>query len=167
MFMKLVIAVLVLVGLGLAVRIYMSRPAEDRLRAGERVAIRDLRDPIPGNAFLACPPDYCRAKAAASPVFAIPVEQLAALWTQMLAGEPNIVKVAAEPDQHRLVVIQHTPLLRFPDIITVEFVALGPDRSSLAVYSHARYGSGDFGTNRRRVEAWLNRLQNLATGGGR
>ena len=80
----------------------------------------------------------------------------------MLAGEPGIVIVADEPTQHRLVVIQHTSLLRFPDIVTTEFVPLDGDRSSVAVYSQSRYGSGDFGTNRRRVLAWLDRLRLLA-----
>jgi hypothetical protein len=164
MVMKLIIAVLILVGLGLAVRIYMSRPVEDTLRPDEQVEIRELRDPIPGNAFLACPPDYCRATAGPSPIFSLPVDRLAELWTQMLADQPHIVVVTAEPDRHRIVVIQHTSLLRFPDVITAEFVALGPDRSSVAVYSKARYGTGDFGTNQRRVVAWLDRLQILAAG---
>jgi uncharacterized protein (DUF1499 family) len=92
----------------------------------------------------------------------MPVDRLAQLWAEMVAGEPHVVTVANELAQHRVVAIQHTPLLRFPDIVTVEFVALGPDRSSLAIYSHARYGSGDFGTNRKRVLAWLSRLEQLA-----
>jgi uncharacterized protein (DUF1499 family) len=162
MFMKLVIAALVLVGLGLAVRIYMGRPAEDVLRADERVDIRALRDPLPGNAFLTCPPDYCQATAAPSPVFPLPIDRLGELWAQMLAMQPNVVKVAATPDRNRLVLIQHTPLLRFPDIVTVEFVPAGPDKSSLAVYSRSRYGKGDFGTNRKRVLDWLAKLQALA-----
>jgi uncharacterized protein (DUF1499 family) len=164
MVMKLIIAVLILVGLGLAVRIYMSRPVEDTLRPDEHVEIRELRDPIPGNAFLACPPDYCRGTAGPSPIFSLPADRLAELWTQMLADQPRIVVVSTEPNRHRIVVIQHTSLLRFPDVITAEVVALGPDRSSVAVYSKARYGTGDFGTNQRRVEAWLNRLQILAAG---
>ena len=80
----------------------------------------------------------------------------------MIAGQPNVVIVAEEPAEHRQVVIQHTPLLRFPDIVTVEFVALGADRSSLAIYSRARYGISDFGTNRRRVLAWLSQVEALA-----
>jgi uncharacterized protein (DUF1499 family) len=162
MFNKLLVVILVLAGLGLAVRLYMNRPEEDRLRPEEEIVIRDLRDPIPGNAFLACPPDYCAATAASSPVFALPADALAERWTAMLAGEPHVVVVASEPDRHRMVVIQHTPLLRFPDVVTVEFVALGADKSSLAIYSRARYGSGDFGTNRKRVLAWLARLRQLA-----
>jgi uncharacterized protein (DUF1499 family) len=140
----------------------MSRSGEDRLRYREAVDIRDLRDPIPGNAFLACPPDYCQAMAASSPIFSLPAARLVQLWTQMMTGEPRIVIVTDEPQQHRLVIIQRTPLLRFPDIVTVEFVAIDDNRSSLAVYSRARYGSGDFGTNRRRVLAWLGRIEQLA-----
>jgi uncharacterized protein (DUF1499 family) len=162
MLTKLIVAALLLVGVALAVRIYMSRPAEDQLRPDEHIAVRELRDPIPGNAFLACPPDYCRASAAPSPIFALPAERLAELWSKMLAGEPNIVIVASETVEHRLVVVQHTSLLHFPDVITAEFVALGPDKSSLAVYSRARYGKGDFGTNRKRVLAWFGRLEAMA-----
>ena len=80
----------------------------------------------------------------------------------MLASEPGIVIVADEPAQHRLVVIQHTKLLRFPDVVTAEFVALDNDRSSVAVYSKSRYGSGDFGTNRKRILRWLDRLRQQA-----
>jgi uncharacterized protein (DUF1499 family) len=99
--------------------------------------------------------------AAPSPIFSLPVARLVQLWTQMMT-EPRIVIVTDQPQQHRLVIIQHTPLLRFPDIVTVEFVAIDDNRSSLAVYSRARYGSGDFGTNRRRVLAWLGRIEQLA-----
>jgi len=97
-----------------------------------------------------------------SPIFAIPVERLADDWEKVIAGAAGVVPVAAESAQHRLVFIQHTPMLRFPDIVTVEFVALAPDRSSLAIYSRSRYGRGDFGTNRRRVERWLARLAKIA-----
>ncbi len=163
MLVKLFIFLMVVAGLGLAGRLYMGRSAEDRLQPGEHIDIRALRDPLPGNAFLVCPPDYCQATTAApSPLFALPVERLAQLWDEMIVGQPNVVIVAEEPAEHRQVVIQHTPLLRFPDIVTVEFVALGADRSSLAIYSRARYGLSDFGTNRRRVLAWLSQVEALA-----
>lgn len=161
MIVKLVVAAVVLAGLGLAVRLAMGRSAEDRLLPKERVVIGELRDPLPGNSFLACPPGYCAATGAASPEFAISLERLEAAFDDMLAGEIYVVAVADEPERHRRVVIQHTPMLRFPDIVTIEFVALGPDRSSVALYSRARYGISDFGTNRRRVLRWLSRLERL------
>jgi uncharacterized protein (DUF1499 family) len=162
MLTKFLIVVLLVAGLGLGVRLYMGRTAEDTLRRGERITIRELRDPLPGNSFLACPPDYCTAAAVPSPTFALPADRLEQDWRQMLASEPGIVIVADEPAQHRLVVIQHTKLLRFPDVVTAEFAALDNDRSSVAVYSKSRYGSGDFGTNRKRVLRWLDRLRQEA-----
>jgi uncharacterized protein (DUF1499 family) len=44
----------------------------------------------------------------------------------------------------------------------VEFVPLGPDRSSLALYSRSRYGEYDFAKNRKRVERWLFLLEKVA-----
>lgn len=162
MIAKLLIVGIAVAGLGLAVRVYMGRAAEDTLQPDERVTIRELRDPLPGNSFLACPPDYCAATAPPSPVFTLPAERLGQVWRRMLSGEPGVVIIADEPAQRRLVIIQHTQWLQFPDIVTAEFVPLGDDRSSLAVYSKSRYGRGDFGTNRRRVLAWLDRLRQLA-----
>jgi uncharacterized protein (DUF1499 family) len=160
--MGFLFAGLALAALGLAVRLYMGRAAENALHPDERVTLAELRDPIPGNAFLACPPGYCAATALESPVFALSVDRLAEDWAETIAGESGIVQVEDNPAAHRIVLIQHTPLLRFPDIITVEFVAIAPDRSSLAIYSRARYGRGDFGTNRKRVLRWLNRLAQIA-----
>jgi hypothetical protein len=153
---------LVLAGLSLMLRLYMGRAAEDALQPGEHVVIGELRDPLPGNTFLVCPPGFCAATGAASPEFPIPRERLEVAFDDMLSGEINIVPVAYEAERHRLVVIQHTPLLRFPDIVTIEFLALADDRSTLAIFSQARYGRSDFGTNRRRVLRWLGRLKRVA-----
>ena len=80
----------------------------------------------------------------------------------MIAAEPRLVQIAAQPEQRRLVYIQRSAVLRFPDIVTVEFVALAPEQSSVALYSRARYGRYDFGINRGRVLRWLSRLQQIA-----
>jgi uncharacterized protein (DUF1499 family) len=45
--------------------------------------------------------------------------------------------------------------------VTVEFIPLGPDQSSLAIYSRSRYGHYDFGHNRNRAETWLADLEKL------
>jgi hypothetical protein len=158
-----ILVLVVAAGLVLAVRIYMGRPAEDRLQPEERVAIPVLREPLPDNAFLACPAGYCAvADAMPSPVFAFSADRLAEYWTELMGGELRLVVLSTEPQQRRLVLLQHSRVLRFPDLVTVEFVPLGPERSSLALYSRARYGIYDFGTNRRRVGRWLSRLQQIA-----
>jgi len=159
----LVATVLVLMVLGLALRIYMGREAEDRLAAGEAVSIAELRSPLPKPSFVACPPDYCSvAKAIISPVFELPWDRLRDYWIEVISGEKRLVSVAANSEPSRLDYIQHSPILRFPDIVTVEFVPLGPNRSSIAIYSRSRYGEYDFSKNRKRVERWLVLLQRVA-----
>jgi uncharacterized protein (DUF1499 family) len=159
----IVIALLIVLGLGVGLRLYMGRAGEDRLRPGEDISIADFRGPLPQNGFLACPTGYCRVEPSmVSPIFAVDADRLGELWAKTLRTENGVRTALDKPDRHRLVLVQHSALLRFPDVITAEFVVLSPDRSSLALYSRARYGRLDFGVNRRRVETWMSRLQQLA-----
>lgn len=161
----IVIVALFAFALGLGLRLYMSRAAEDRLRPGEDVTLANLRGPVPGNGFLACPPGYCAVEPGmTSPVFSTDAARLAVMWREMLRSESRVVMLSSEPERRRFVLMQRSALFGFPDVVTVEFVALGPDRSSLAIYSRARYGKLDFGVNRERVERWLSRLQQRAGG---
>jgi hypothetical protein len=161
--MALVAAVLALVVLGLTLRIYMGREAEDRLVAGEAVSIAELRSPLPKPSFLACPPGYCAAaEAIASPVFDVPWDRLRDYWIEVVSGQKRLVSVTAGSEPQKVVYIQHSAIFRFPDIVTVEFVRLGSNRSSIAIYSRSRYGDYDFGKNRKRVERWLFLLQTVA-----
>lgn len=159
----LVGTVLGVAAFGLAVRIYMGREAENRLAPSEAVSIAELRSPLPKAGFLFCPPGYCRAaEAIASPVFPLPWERLHEYWTEVISGERRVETILADLDDRRFVYIQHSPTFRFPDIITVEFVQLGPNQSSIAIYSRSRYGHYDFGKNRKRAGKWLALLEKMA-----
>ena len=154
----LLIAAVGIIGL----RMYFGRAAEDELRSGEDVAVTAFRGPVPENAFLACPPGYCAlTDATPVPVFNIPADRLEMYWNEIVDLEPRLTPVETEPRHHGFVYIQRSALFRFPDVITVELVALAPNRSSLAIYSRSRYGRSDFGVNRRRVLRWLSRLQRM------
>ncbi len=154
---------LALVALATAVRVFMSRPDQDRLMPRERVDIAALRLPLPQPGFLACPPSYCTAHPEiTTPIFVLPWRQLRDDWTTAIAAEPRVVRVETRSQGRRLVYIQHSPVFSFPDIVTVEFAALGPDRSGIALYSRSRYGRSDFGKNRERVERWLRLLEKIA-----
>jgi hypothetical protein len=159
----LVAIVLGLAAFGLAVRLYMGREAENRIAPSEAISIAELHSPLPKPGFLFCPTGYCpAAEAIASPVFPLPWERLHEYWTEVVSGEKLVETIAADPDGRRFVYIQHSPTFRFPDIITVEFVPLGPHRSSIAIYSRSRYGHYDFGKNRKRVGKWLALLEKVA-----
>ncbi|MGH7046277.1 MAG: DUF1499 domain-containing protein [Stellaceae bacterium] len=154
---------LALVIMAAAVRLFMSRPAEDRLRPMERIDIAALSAPLPRPSFLACPEGYCAASPdLRTPVFAIPWRRLRGDWLRSISDTPRVVLVDETADGRRLFYIQHSRVLRFPDVIAVAFVALGPEQSGIAVFSRSRYGRSDFGVNRGRVERWLDRLENTA-----
>lgn len=145
------------------VRAFMGGASQDRLAAKEDVDIQALRTPLPPPSFLACPPNYCGAAARMTvPVFTLPWQALRDKWAQMIKEQPRIVPLGEALAGRRLNYIQHSSLFRFPDMVTVEFVPLGPDRSSLALYSRSRYGHYDFQQNRKRVETWLADLKKLA-----
>ena len=106
------------------------------------------------NRFLLCPPGYCAAQAhGASPLFDLSMGELRSLWDAVIARQPRMTIIAEADDQ--VDYVQRSALIRFPDIITVRFIALNPERSTLAVYSRSVYGTSDFGVNRKRIETWL------------
>ena len=77
MLIGLAVAMLSIAASVLALRLYLVRPAEDRLYPDEKVTIAALKSPLPGNSALACPPDYCAAaESIPSPVFAVGWERL-------------------------------------------------------------------------------------------
>lgn len=112
--------------------------------------------PSSPNWWLVCPPGLCAAASAESPVFAVPADRLRAEVERMLVRDGTQITGG---EGRRIEAVAHTPVLRFPDIVTVEVVPLDGGRSTLAVLSRSVYGYSDLGTNRRRVTAWLNALR--------
>jgi uncharacterized protein (DUF1499 family) len=85
-------------------------------------------------------------------------------WLNLMAQQPRVKQIAVSKDGWQYDFIQRSRLLRFPDTITVRFLPLGEQRSTLAIYSRSHYGYRDFGVNRQRVEAWLRALQQPGAG---
>ncbi len=116
------------------------------------------------NQFLMCPDGYCKdTPHAASPVFDKPVAELRAAWDEAVAAAPRLKKVP-EQDPMRRTYIQRSKLMRFPDAISAEFIALGPDKSSLAVFSRSKYGYSDAGVTGARIRGWLDELDRRLKG---
>ncbi len=108
------------------------------------------------NQFLVCPEKFCAAPAhAASPVYEISADRLRERWLAMIARQPRVARTAADPSMAQYDFVQRSRLFRFPDTITVRFIALAEARSTLAIYSRSHYGRSDLGVNRARIEAWL------------
>ncbi len=123
------------------------------------VDLAALERPTSPNTYLACPGDRTTAAVDREPpVWPLAVEELERAWLAALAEEPRLTRRAAEPEAHRHLFVQRTPVLRFPDIVQVEFVEAPPAGATVCVYSRSVYGYSDLGANRARVEDWLTRF---------
>ena len=110
------------------------------------------------NRWLVCPDGWCAEQAdATSPIFDAPIQHLRAAWALTMAAEPHTTPIlpgAADGDDqldYRVL----TPLLRFPDTLTVRFIALDGATSTLAILSRSHLGYSDLGANQARVERIL------------
>jgi len=113
------------------------------------------------NDYLVCPDGFCRKAKPdrVSPVFPIPAKRLKARVDALLSMTPR-TEIVSAGDTH-VVAEQRSLIFRFPDTIDIAVIAVGSDKSTLAIYSRSRYGRYDLGANGRRVEGWLEQLANL------
>jgi uncharacterized protein (DUF1499 family) len=161
--MTVVLGALAVIGAGaMAVRLWLGRAAELHVTASEIVDFRELRPGTRDNQYVMCPASVCPDSAdAPSPAFSMGWERLRDYWNEAIAMQPRVDLVATEADGRKLTYIQRSFVFRFPDIVTVEFMADGEGRSTLAIASHSRYGRSDFGVNGERVEAWTELLVSM------
>ncbi len=112
------------------------------------------------NQYLICPPDLCGAGPHAfSPVFDIPAGRLRERWQALVAAQPRVELLAEYEDGMQTDYVERSARFRFPDIVTVRFIAVPPAQSTLAIYSRSLYGKSDLGVNRARIEAWVTQLR--------
>jgi uncharacterized protein (DUF1499 family) len=98
---------------------------------------------------------------AIAPVYAVPAEQLALALDEVALGEPRTERLAGRPEDLWTTYVQRSPRIGFPDYVSVRVMPRDDGTSTLAIFSRARYGEGDMGVNRARVERWLAALAPL------
>jgi hypothetical protein len=147
----------------LSIRLYMGREAEDRLDEVDVIDFADLAPAAAPGRFLMCPAATCNLPPdAQSPVFDIEWERLRAYWGEVAARQSHVKLVSGDGELEKITYIQHTPLLRLPEIVTIEFYPVGDHGSSFAIESHPRYGIADWGGGRERVLTWVALVQRIA-----
>ncbi len=96
-----------------------------------------------------------------APVYAIPAAVMAKAFDDFVLTQPNAQNIAGSADALWLTYVQRTPKLKMPDYITVKFIDLEDGKSTLAIYSRSRYGYGDMGVNKARIDLWLQSLSSF------
>jgi uncharacterized protein (DUF1499 family) len=125
------------------------------------VAFETLVRRITPNDALVCPDDLCRAQSdMTAPAYAVGADGLRQAMARVIASEPDVTEVEDTPLNARYV--QRTKVMRFPDTIVVRYIALGADRSTIALYSRSQLGKGDTGVNKARLTRWLDKLSREA-----
>jgi uncharacterized protein (DUF1499 family) len=123
------------------------------------VDFRSLRLRETPNQYLVCPPNHCAAKPhQASPAFDLSAEELRDAWLRMIERRPRVSLLTRDAAGLQYDFEARTPVLLFPDTVTVRFIPLESGKSTLAIYSRSHYGHSDFGVNRGRVRRWLREL---------
>ena len=125
----------------------------------EQVDFAQLRLKRSPNQYLICPAGYCSAQThAVAPEFSISADQLQAAWFTVIQAQPATEVIARNEGERQFDIETLTPLVGFPDTVTVRFIELPDGRSTLAIYSRSHYGRSDLGANKKRIDQWLSQL---------
>ncbi len=152
---KILIVLLVLVASAIVTVRILVRPAATDFIDFAELKRRPSRDDA-----LACPPEFlCSAKVdlVIAPV-PISAAALVARIKQLPTLEPRTVMVGENDTDLRYVLVQRSALLDLPDTINIAIQPLDAAHAAIAIYSRSRYGFGDLGVNRARVQRWLDLL---------
>lgn len=74
------------------------------------------------------------------------------------SADPLARRVDDGADASHLRYVTYSPGMRFPDLISIEAVAMDDGRTGLILYARAQLGRSDFGANRRRLQLYLEGL---------
>ena len=94
-----------------------------------------------------------------APVYADRGIILAQAFHDFALTQRSTQHVAGLPTGQHMTYVQRSERLKMPDYISVKFIDLENDTSTIAIYSQSRYGYGDLGVNEARVKAWLTALE--------
>jgi uncharacterized protein (DUF1499 family) len=110
------------------------------------------------NDALICPRYVCSASKPDSepPIFPFPASRLRALISDVALSEPDTSLLHSDAEQDRYLV--RTKLMRYPDTVVAQVIALDEEHATLALYSRSQIGRSDFGVNRKRLQRWLSRV---------
>lgn len=115
------------------------------------------------NWYRLTPPDDDRsgssAREGAAPVFEVPVEELETTFDAVATGDSRVSVLAGSAADGFVTYVQRSALMGYPDYISVRFVSVDDEHSTLAIFSRARYGSSDMGVNEKRVRRWVEETQ--------
>ena len=114
-----------------------------------------IERPKTPNTALAGPAGFSPTPDILTRSYAVAASALYAAVVALAAAQPRIFLLKAYPEQLQAHFVARSALIGFPDLIAVQALADGADRSSLVLWSRSVYGHSDLAVNRERLAAWL------------
>ena len=114
--------------------------------------------PSTPNSYRVAPADAGIDADAVAPVFDMSAAELAASFDRVARADRNVDVVGGSPSDGFVTYVQTSVLFGFPDYVSVRFIELDAERSTLAILSRSRLGQSDMGVNKQRVERWLDSI---------
>lgn len=115
------------------------------------------------NWYRLTPPDDERSgssdREGVAPVFDVPLAELETTFDAVATGDSRVSVLAGSAADGSVTYMQRSALMGYPDYVSVRFVSVDEQRSTLAIFSRARYGSSDMGVNEKRVRRWVQETQ--------
>lgn len=118
-----------------------------------------IQRPSSPNTALAAPEGTLPPPDIVTPVYRVPAARLFAAIGAVAAAQPRVFMAGEFAAQRQIHFVARSAVLNFPDLITAQVDAAGPDGSTLVLYSRSVYGYGDLGVNRQRLTDWLAALR--------
>lgn len=112
------------------------------------------------NSFLMAPEGLCKSSKidAVAPVYPVLPVKLRQALLQIAIAKPRLSHRFKDDTGLYDDFVVRSALFQFPDLISIQFLDVKGQRSTLAVYSRSVYGRSDLGVNRARITAWLREL---------
>ncbi len=118
--------------------------------------------PVSPNTYYVAPQSMVEATVdLEAPIYTAPAAVMARAFNDFVLTQPSTIFLAGSAEEGWMTYVQRTPTLRMPDYISVKFIDFEDGGSTLALYSRSRYGYGDMGVNKARVDLWLQSLSSF------
>jgi len=118
-----------------------------------------LKRPSSPNTYLVCDADVCAAEAdREAPSFYRSPEDVRDALLSVIEAQPRTTAAGSDPAVMKYAFVQRTAVLRFKDDVTVQVAPAPGGGARVFAYSASRVGYSDLGTNKRRIDSWLDAL---------
>jgi hypothetical protein len=107
--------------------------------------------------YLACPEDFCLEATPniIAPRFTQTITQLRTVLLDYVDRDRTITPQSMDIAKQQFTFLVHDQPKPFPDVVTVRFIDLYGQYSSVAIYSRTEIGKTKKGVNEKRVSRWL------------